>query len=158
MQTPEWRPVDFDGLVVEDDRGNRLLALPTAVLEILRHAAVIRFRRADSMFSMRLDAFTDGRTGGQPIPQQPNTPRPAPTSAPTPEYGAPALPVHGARNPSPAPPPPVQEGDPLDPANIPLRVRRGESWATVYVTREQYERYEREGKLTHQPTDEGTQQ
>ena len=43
---PEPRAQDFDGLVVESPRGDRLLALPIAVLEILRYASVIQYRRA----------------------------------------------------------------------------------------------------------------
>lgn len=145
------QPPDFDGLVVESANGDRILALPIAVMESLRYASVIRFRRQGSFFSLRLDHFTDGRQGGQPIPQQspepgPNSPQPNRSSAPTPEYGAPPLPVHGANNPSPAPPP-AQEGDPLDPANIPLRVRRGGEWTTIYVTREQYQQYEQDGRI-----------
>lgn len=110
----DWRPVDFDGLVVESASGDRLLALPTAVLEILRHASVIRYRRGDSLYSLRVDSFP-----------------PAPEQAPA--------------TPSPAPPP-VNEGDPLDPANVPMRVWRGGAWTTVYVTRAQYERYTQQGR------------
>lgn len=150
-EQPEWRPMDFDGLVVESARGDRLLALPVSVLEILRSAAVIRFRRGGSMFSMRLDAFMDGRPGGQPIATEPdNSPQEQASSAPTVEYGAPALPVYGEHNPSPTPPPPA-EGDPLDPANVPLRVYRGGRWHVVYVTGEQYERYTDQGRI--QPTE-----
>ncbi|MFJ2952950.1 hypothetical protein ACIO8H_35860 [Streptomyces sp. NPDC087226] len=133
---PDWRPVDFDGLVVEGPRGERLLALPIAVLEILRYAQVIRFRSGGSMFSMRLDAFTDGRKGGRPVPEQPATP-PAPAPSPT--------------------PPPVAEGDPLDPANIPMRVRRDGAWYTMYVTRAEYERYNQQQGHTPPPA-EGNEQ
>lgn len=114
-----WRPQEFDGLVVESANGDRLLALPIAVLEILRYASVIRFQRGGSFHSMRLDNFADGRQGGRPLPQGPVTAPPA--------------------DPSPTPPPLV-EGDPLDPANVPMRVRRDGAWTTVYVTRAEYER------------------
>lgn len=123
-----WCPLDFDGLVVESATGDRLLALPVSVLEILRHATIVRFRRGDSIYSMSLTDFGPA-----------NSPTPPSTSAPTPEYGAPALPVHGALDPSPAPPP-VLEADPLDPANVPLRVHRRGKWKTIYVTGEQYTR------------------
>jgi hypothetical protein len=154
--TQDWRPLEVDGLLIESAKGDRLLVIPTAVLGILRHAAVIRFKRGAAMYSMRLDTFAET---GQTTTPTPNSPQPQQSSgsAPTRDYGAPALPVHGANNPSPTPPP-LTEGDPLDPANIPLRIHRAGAWKTIYVTRDEYERYEREGKLTHHPIDEGTQQ
>lgn len=134
---PEWRPVEFDGLVIESANGDRLLALPVAVLEILRYASVIRFRRAGAFYSMRLDTFADASQGGHLLPAQP------------------ASSVEHAPTPSPTPPP-AAEGDPLDPANVPMRVWRGGAWTTVYVTRDQYERYTQQGR-TQGPT-EGDQQ
>lgn len=172
--------VDFDGLVVESHQGNRILALPIAVLEALRYASVIQYRRGGSVYRMRVDSFLDGRRGGQPVITQAQdviqehvrevTEQAAnsagsraswPTgSAPTPEYGAPQLPVHGANAPSPTTPP--APGEEPDPANIPLRVRREGKWVNTYVTRTQYEQYVAEGRIRQEPpTDhpnEGTQQ
>lgn len=170
-EQPTFRAVEFDGLVVEDARGSRLLALPAAVIPELRQAAVIRYRLGDSHFSMRLTAFADGRTAGKSTTQARDELAPAEPpqrsagSAPTPQYGAPALPVHGAQNPSPTPPP-APEQDQEDPANIPLRARRNGEWITVHVTRAQYEEYQRQGRIAptapaetaQQATDEGNEQ
>lgn len=159
MTTPQPQPriVEFDGLVVEDAQGVRLLAIPAALLPVLRSAAVIRYRLGDSVFNMRLNHFTDGRPGGQPITlardeMAPRVEPPLPAgSAPTPDYGAPALPVY----PSPAPPPAPPE-EPEDPANIPLRAKRGGEWTTIYVTRAQYDQYVQEGRIAPElPTEEG---
>lgn len=160
------REVDFDGLVVEASNGDRLLALPIAVLEILRYASVIQYRRAGSVHRMRLDGFLDGRQGGRPVTRAQDVVQdhvrqvqeqasnsaasavswPPAGSAPTPPYGAPALPVHGALNPSPTPPP-EQEPE-TDPADIPLRMWKDGQWVDIHVTRAQYERYQAEGKIS----------
>jgi hypothetical protein len=156
-QQPAPLPPEYDGLVIEDAHGVRLLALPAAIVPVLRSAAVLRFRLGDSVFNMRVaPQLPVQRTQDGPRVEPPQQ---SSGSAPTPEYGAPALPVHGARNPSPTPPP-AHEQDQEDPADIPIRVRRNGEWTTVHVTREQYERYEREGKLTHEPPAdyEGNQQ
>lgn len=152
-----FRAVEFDGLVVEDARGVRLLALPAAVVPVLRSAAVVRFRLGDSHYSMRLTDFADGRRGGTIVRDElaPRVEPPAPAgSAPTPEYGAPVLPVYATPNPSPAPPPAPEE-EQTDPANIPIRAKRGGHWTTVYVTRAQYDQYVAEGRISAEvPTDD----
>ena len=157
MNAPQqgYRPVEFDGLVVEGAGGERLVTIPAAVLPQLREATVIRFRRGDSVFNMRVSEFADGRTGGLRITQARDemAPKVEPPvnggSAPTPIYGAPALPIHGTQNPSPTTPP--EPGEEKDPADIPLRVWRGGRWADIHVTREQYDRYQAEGKISQQP-------
>lgn len=154
---PPPRIVEFDGLVVEDAQGVRLLALPAALLPVLRSAAVIRYRLGDSVFNMRLNTFMDGRTGGQRVTQArdelaPRVEPPLPPgSAPTPQYGAPDIPT----SPSPAPPPAAQE-EQEDPANIPLRAKRGGEWTNIYVTRAQYDEYVKAGRISPElPTEEG---
>lgn len=147
----DFRAHDFDGLVVESPAGDRLLALPIAVLEVLRYASVIQYRRAGRVSRMRVDGHLDRSTQAQDVvadavqgiqEQAAND--------------AGAVASWGPQDPSPTPPPaPMQ---PVDPANIPLRVRRGGEWHTIYVTREQYERYEQEGRLSQEPPNEGTQQ
>ncbi|MER7953078.1 hypothetical protein ABTY59_37440 [Streptomyces sp. NPDC096079] len=82
-------PVEFDGIVIEDQNGNRLLAIPTAALEILRFAAVIQYRSQGRVSRMRVDGFMDGRPAGTPLPVRPTPPPPAaaapvPTPAPAP--------------------------------------------------------------------------
>jgi hypothetical protein len=165
MTTPQqtFRPPEFDGLVVEDAQGVRLLALPAAVLPVLRSAAVLRFRCGDSVFNMRVT-----RTGHQLVTQardemapKVEPPERSTGSAPTSEYGAPALPVYATATPSPATPP-APEQEKSDPANIPLRVWRGGGWTTTYVTRSEYDRFKAAGKIsTEAPADrpdEGTEQ
>jgi hypothetical protein len=61
-------PIEPDGLVVEDQNGVRLLAIPTQLLEILRFAAVLQYVHQGRVYRMRVDGFTDGRQGGQPLP------------------------------------------------------------------------------------------
>lgn len=168
-QKKDWRPIEFDGLVVENPRGDRIIALPIAVLEVLRYASVIRYKRGGSVWNMRLTEHTEFAPPAtlaqdavadavREVQQQAANDAGAVASwsaagsAPTPEYGAPALPVHGANDPSPTPPP--TEGDPLDPANIPLRVHRAGQWTTVYVTREQYEQYTEQGRIAQEPPEE----
>lgn len=161
------RAVDFDGLVVESPKGDRLLALPIAVLEILRYASVIQYRRGGRVTRMRVDGFLDGRPAGQPVTQAQDdvvrgiqeqaandagaaASRPS-GSAPTREYGAPVLPIHGSNSPSPTTPPEPGEEDPAD---IPLRLWRDGQWVDIHVTREQYELYMAQGKILPQaPTD-----
>lgn len=146
-------PIEFDGLVVEGANGVRLLALPTAVLRILENAEVIQFQRHGRVSRMRVGNFLDGRDQSIPQPaipaQQPADElhlEPLPSrSAPTPEYGAPDL----GLGPSPTPPP-ASEADLEDPANIPLRARRGGQWVNIYVTRAQYEQYKAEGRIAAQ--------
>lgn len=140
------RQIDFDGLVVEAPNGDRLLALPIAVLEVLRYASVIQYRRAGRVHRMRIDGFLDNREGGQAVTVVRDEMQPS--SAPTPEYGAPALPVHGELNPSPTPPPALPEQE--DPANIPLYVKRGGAWTVTHVTRADYQRYQEEGRITQE--------
>lgn len=175
MTEHDSRPQDFDGLVVESPRGERILALPIAVVEALRYASVIQYRRAGRVHRMRVDGFTDGRIGGQPLPHVQDdvadavrqaqehaaeaagaVASQATSSAPTPQYGAPAPPAHGATDPSPTPPPALEE----DPADIPLRVRRGNQWVDIHVTRAQYETYLAQGRITQAPPadTEGTAQ
>lgn len=143
-------PIEFDGLVVEAANGARLLALPTSVLLVLQHAAVIQFQRNGRVSRMRVSNFLDGRDGSIPqsvIPEQ----VPAPvldlggipsTSVPTPEYGAPDLGL--------APTLPPAEEPEEDPANIPLRARRDGQWVNIYVTRAQYEEYKAAGRIAPQ--------
>lgn len=143
--------IEFDGLVVEGAQGVRILALPTAVLEALRYAEVIQFKAGDRVSRMRVANFIDvrdqamrdrqGRDQAQEIREQASNAAQAADSwpsqsAPTREYGAPVLPIT-----SPSPTPPPDESDPLDPANIPMRVHRGDRWENIYVTRSDYERY-----------------
>lgn len=128
--TDDIRPVDFDGLVVESPRGDRLLALPIAVLEILRYAAVIQYKRGGSVYRMRVDSFLDNRRGGQTVAQDVIQEA-----------------AEQAANPSPTPPPATEQA-PEDPANIPLRARRNGEWVTIHVTRTQYEEYVRQGRIT----------
>ena len=143
------QPFEFDGLVVEAQDGSRLLALPTSVLQILQHAAVIQFQAQGRVSRMRVSGFLDGRDNS--IPQQAPAPvlnaDPIPsTSVPTPEYGAPDL---GLGNPFSTPPPGSGEGEgtPEDPANIPLRAHRDGRWVNIYVTRAQYEEYKAAGRI-----------
>lgn len=131
MTQPDWRPVDFDGLVVEAADGARLLAIPTAVLEVLRYAHIIRFRRGTELHSLRLGAFAER------LQEQ--------------DEHTPPLPQRAANTPSPTPPP--APGDPLDPANIPLRTFRDGGWQTIYVTRDEYERYTRQGNQPNEGTE-----
>lgn len=141
--TNDWRPLDFDGLVVESPSGERLLALPIAVLEVLRYASVIQYRRAGRVHRMRIDGFLDGRNGGHIL---------------TTAQDAIAADALEAQDPSPTPPPAPPEEQ--DPANIPLRVKRGGHWVDIHVTRAQYEDYERQGRITQEPPaeTEGTDQ
>ncbi|MFJ3812595.1 hypothetical protein ACIPWE_40330 [Streptomyces sp. NPDC090073] len=155
-----FRAVDFDGLVVEDANGVRVLALPAALVPALRSAVVIRFRNGDAHYSMRVDRFDRLAATQARDELAPAVEPPAPSgSAPTPTYGAPALPVHGTQDPSPAPPP-ASDQDEEDPANIPLRARRGGQWVNIYVTRAQYLQYEADGRIAPQAPDdtEGTDQ
>jgi hypothetical protein len=158
---------EFDGLIVEGPQGRRIIALPIAVIETLRYASAIRYRRGGRVWNLRLEPTTDGRQTGEPITQAQDlvqehvrqaqeqaatnsgeTATRWPTqSAPTPEYGAPALPVYGAQNPSPTPPPALEE-DPADPADIPIYVKRGGAWTVTHVTRTEYERYRAQGRLS----------
>lgn len=144
MTEHAYRPPEFDGLVVEDPNGVRLLAIPAALLPVLRSAAVLRFRAGDAVYNMRVarDQLPAARAEQTPAIDPPERSN---GSAPTPTYGAPAIPVSS----SPAPPPPPEQ-DPEDPANIPLRVWRNGHWENTYVTRAEYERYETEGKISHQ--------
>lgn len=73
-------PVELDGLVVEDASGNRLLAIPTVSLEILRFAAVLQFKRGDLVVRVRVDGLGDRAT----VPTQPHYPSPTPVRLPNP--------------------------------------------------------------------------
>lgn len=174
-----YHPMEFDGLVVEGPNGVRLVAIPTSTLEILQYAEVIQFKQGDRVSRMRVANFLDQRDmrtqeqAAQEVQEADREVREqaansaaavaswvagskAAGSAPTPEYGAPVLPVHGAHNPSPTPPP--AEADPLDPANIPVRVQRGGRWVNIYVTREQYERMTEQGRTEQAPAEGNSEQ
>jgi hypothetical protein len=130
--TSDYSQMDFDGLVVESPRGDRLLALPIAVLEVLRYASVIQYRRGGRVYRMRIDSFLDNRDGGQAVTvvrdeMQPDA-NPSPTPPPAPEE--------------------AREGE--DPANIPLYVKRAGAWTVTHVTRADYERYHAEGRISQE--------
>lgn len=138
------RKIEFDGLVVESARGDRLLAVPTAILEILRYATVIQYKKGDDVYRMRVDdTYARQQQAAQEATQ---------AAAEQASNAAGAL----LANHSPAPPPAAQstEGDALDPENVPLRVRTDGEWKTIYVTRARYEEYLSQGRIQ---TDEGTQ-
>lgn len=156
----DFGQVDFDGLVVESPRGDRLLALPIAVLEVLRYAAVIQYKRGGSVYRMRVDSFLDKRQGGHPVTHAKDVIQEAAEQAAN-SAGATieALPIP---SPTPPPAPGEEQMEPPDPANIPLRVRRNGLWENIYVTRTQYDEYQRQGRISQDmPADkpqEGTEQ
>lgn len=145
------RMIDFDGLVVESANGDRILALPTVVLESLRYASVIRYKRGASVWNLRLDGFTDGRDcAGTTQARDDIADAVHDVQADAAEAASSA-----AANPSPTPPPAAVNQE--EPADIPIRVRRDGAWYTIYVTRAQYEEYERQGRISQEPpADEGT--
>lgn len=158
----DWRKTPFDGLVVESPRGDRLLALPIAVLEILRYAAVIEYRRGGSVHRMRVDTFLDRRQENRQT-QATDVMREAAEQA----ANSASATIQSMALPSPTPPPAPGEGEQEaqeDPANIPLRVRKGGHWENVYVTRAQYDEYQRQGRIRQempegeQGPQEGTEQ
>lgn len=67
-------PIDPDGVVIEDQMGNRLIAVPTALLEVLRFAAVIQYTRQGYTYRMRVDGL------GDKAPVLPAQPGPAPAA------------------------------------------------------------------------------
>lgn len=68
-------PTEPDGLVVEDSNGNRLVAIPTAAVELLGAAAVIEYTRDGVSYRFKIQP-----PGGHlvAVPPQPDTP---PTAA-----------------------------------------------------------------------------
>jgi len=142
-------PLEYDGLVVEANDGVRLNAIPTAVLEILKHAEVIQYTRNGQVSRLRVGNFLR--------PEEMRTIEQA--YAEDAEENGPTATVHQI-HPSPTPPPAPEQEAPADPADIPLRVRRDGQWVDTHVTRAQYERYLAEGRIsTEQPQDpEGTQE
>lgn len=74
----EKHPLHHDGLVVEDAHGNRLLAIPTSVLEILKYAAVVQFIDGERVCRMRVDGWQPGQP--RPIASTALTALPAPPS------------------------------------------------------------------------------
>lgn len=158
----ESRPIEFDGLVVEGPGGVRLLAIPASVLPVLRDAHVIQYAHDGHVARMvvarhaRFARVTQATDVIQEQAAQAYDPEPS-GSAPTREYGAPTLPLLGAGRPSPTSPPAVDEPR-EDPADVPIRVRRGGEWATAHVTRAQYEEYVAQGRISQEAPAEGTDQ
>lgn len=67
-------PREPDGLVVEDAHGNRLLAVPTQLLEILRFASVIQYTRGACTFRLHVPDWNDPTPAPAYVPQQPSDP------------------------------------------------------------------------------------
>lgn len=148
------QPIEYDGLVVEAKDGIRLIAIPTAVLEILKYAEVIQFTRAGQVSRLRVGNFLrseEMRTIEQAYVED--------AGANGETAIATVHPIHSDDH-SPTTPPAPEPEAPADPADIPLRVRRDGQWVDTHVTRAQYERYLAEGRIrTEAPEDsEGTEQ
>lgn len=73
-------PAEPDGIVVEGPGGVRLVAIPTAVLDILKFADTIQYTREGHVYRMRVGL---PRPGGVPLQPTPTTtPAPSPTTPP----------------------------------------------------------------------------